>query len=302
MAILVACLNYSYMVANQGKSMMKWRIRYVALLVFMWFGLSTVLAQTSAPIKLAVHPYASTLALVNIYRPLQQYLEESLHRRVEFYTAANFDAFSSSLLAGEYDIVMSPPHFALMAMEKDHVGLLHFQAKLEPLLTVRKDSALYQPGDLRGKRIAMADHTAFIRIVITRWLAENGLVAGRDYQILERPTHAGSLMAAVMEEADAGLATATALKQMAPDVQAQIRPISAGLKFPNLFLLAHRRLGDGDIEKVRKLLLDFDKLPAGREFFAKTGYGGFEQINSEDLRVLRPYVDAYRQMQRQGGH
>ena len=143
---MAVCLNYSYMVANEGKSMFKWRIRYVALLVFMWFGLSTVLAQTSAPIKLAVHPYASTLALVNIYRPLQQYLEESLHRRVEFYTAANFDAFSSSLLAGEYDIVMSPPHFALMAMEKDYVGLLHFQARLEPLLTVRKDSGLISAG------------------------------------------------------------------------------------------------------------------------------------------------------------
>jgi phosphonate transport system substrate-binding protein len=280
----------------------KRHIAFIALLLLMWFGLAPVRAQPAAPIRLAVHPYASTLALINTFRPLQQYLETSLQRPVEFYTAASFDAFVSSLLAGEYDIVISPPHFALLAMEKDYVGLLHFQARLEPLLAVRKDSALHQPADLRGKRIAMADRSAFIRLVITHWLAENGLVAGRDYLVLERPTHAGSLMAAVMGDADAGLTTATALKQMAPDLQAQARPISAGLRFPNLFLIAQRRLGEGDIEKVRKLLLDIDQLPAGREFFAKTGYGGVEPISGDDLRLLRPYVDAYRRMQRSGGN
>ena len=277
-------------------------IALVALLLISLLPVLPARAQANAPIKLAVHPYASTLALVNTYQPLQQYLEKSLQRPVEFYTAASFDAFSASLMAGEYDLVISPPHFALLAMEKDHVGLLHFQSRLEPLLTVRQDSALRQPGDLRGKRIAMADRTAFIRIVITRWLADNGLIAGRDYQVMERPTHAGSLMAAVMGEADAGLTTATSLKQMAPDIKAQIRTISAGLKFPNLFLLAHRRLGDGDIEKVRKLLLDFDKLSVGQEFFAKTGYIGLESIDEDDLRVLRPYVDAYRQIAKGRGN
>lgn len=282
--------------------MSKRQIAFVALFVLILFCTLPARAQANAPIKLAVHPYASTLALVNTYRPLQQYLEKSLQRPVEFYTAASFDAFSASLMAGEYDLVISPPHFALLAMDKDHVGLLHFQSRLEPVLTVRRDSALHQPDDLRGKRIAMADRTAFIRIVITRWLADNGLVAGRDYQIAERPTHAGSLMAAVMGEADAGLTTATSLKQMAPNIQAQIRTISAGLKFPNLFLLAHRRLGDAETEKIRKILLAFDKLPEGQEFFAKTGYVGLEPISSDDLRVLRPYVDAYRQMPRGGGN
>ena len=281
--------------------MSKKRITLIALLVCTLFGFTIVRAQHYAPIKLAVHPYASTLALVNTFRPLQQYLEMSLQRPVEFYTAASFDAFSSSLKGGEYDLVISPPHFALLAIEKDYVGMLHFQSRLEPLLTVRQDSALYLPGDLRGKRIAMADRTAFIRIVITRWLADNGLIAGRDYQIIERPTHAGSLMAAVMGETDAGLTTATALQQMAPDIKAQIRAISAGLKFPNLFLLAHRRLGDKEIEKIRMLLLAFEKQHAGQEFFAKTGYIGLEPISGDELRILRPYVDAYLQMPGGGG-
>lgn len=258
-------------------------------------------AQAPVPLKLAVHPYASTLALVNTYRPLQQYLEKALRHPVEFYTAPSFDAFTASLMAGEYDMVMSPPHFAVLAMEKDHVGVLHFQSRLEPLLAVRRESALRGPGDLRGKRIAMADRTAFIRLVIVRWLADHGLTAGRDYQILERPTHVGSLMAAAMGEADAGLATATSLKQVPPDIQEQMRTISAGRKFPNLFMLAHRRLGDAGIDRLRKVLLDFSGVPEGREFFEKTGYGGFVPLADDELRSLRPYVDMYRQLQDRAG-
>lgn len=253
-------------------------------------------AQTTAPLKLAVHPYASTLALINTHRPLQQYLEKALQRPIEFFTAPSFDAYVSSLMAGEYDIALCPPHFAVLAAEKDYAPLFHFQTRLEPLLAVRQDSPLRGPADMRGKRIAMADRTAFIRIVMIRWLADNGLKSDQDYQILERPTHVGSITAVAMGEADAGLTTTTALKQVPVDVQGQLRTISSGLKFPHLFTLAHRRLGDAGIDKLRTVLRAFASTPEGREFFEKTGYGGFEPIADDEIRLLRPYADLYRQM------
>lgn len=255
-----------------------------------------VRAQTAAPLKLAVHPYASTLALVNTHRPLQQYLERLLLRPVDFFTAPSFDAYVTSLMAGEYDIALCPPHFAVLAADKGYIPLFHFRTRLEPLLTVRQDSPLRGPADMRGKRIAMADRTAFIRIVIVRWLAEHGLQANRDYEIVERPTHVGSITAVAMGEADAGLTTTTALKQVAPDVQAQLRTIASGLKFPHLFTLAHRRLGDAGIGQLRKLLQDFANSPEGRNFFEKTGYGGFDAITDTELRQLQPYAELYLQM------
>jgi len=253
-------------------------------------------AQTAAPLKLAVHPYASTLALINTHQPLQQYLEKSLQRPVEFFTAPNYDAFVASLLAGEYDLALCPPHFAVLAAERGYAPLFHFRTRLEPLLAVRQDSPLRGPADMRGKRIAMADRTAFIRIVMVRWLGEHGLKAGQDYQIYERPTHVGSITAVAMGEADAGLTTTTALKQVAPDVQTQLRTISSGLSFPHLFTLAHRRLGGSGISQLRKVLQDFANVPEGRDFFEKTGYGGFETITDNELRQLKPYAELYQKM------
>lgn len=254
-------------------------------------------AQQSTPLRLAVHPYASTLALINTHRPLQQYLGDKLGRPVEFYTAPSFDGFIDTLMSGGYDIVISPPHFAVMAMEKHYVPLVRYKTMLEPLLLVRANSALKLPEDFRGKRIAMADRTAFIRLVTVKWLADHGLTAGRDYEIVERPTHGATIAATAAGEVDAGLATITALKQLPPDLQQQVRVIATGQRFPHLFTMAHERLGTQVVDRLRKLLLAFPETPDGRQFMEKSGFIGYEPIGDDDLRALAPYVAMYRSLE-----
>lgn len=253
--------------------------------------------DSPAPLRLAVHPYASTLALINTYRPLQQYLSKALGRPVEFYTAPNFDGFVDTLLAGGYDIAISPPHFAVMAVEKYYVPLLHYQTLLEPVLVVRANSKLEKPEDFRGKRIAMADRSAFIRLVTVKWLADHGLEAGRDYQIDERPNHGASISAAAMGEADAGLATITALRQLPADLQQQVRAIGTGQRYPHLFTIAHRRLGEAEINRIKALLLAFPDTDEGRQFMEKSAFKGYEEISADELRSLKPYVELYRRME-----
>jgi phosphonate transport system substrate-binding protein len=241
---------------------------------------------------MGVHPYNSTLALIATHRPLLQYLERGLQRPIEFYTAASFDAYVTALLGGEYDIAIAPPHFGVLAIEKkEYVALVNYQARLEPFLVVRRNSAFQKAQDLAGKRIAMADKTAFIRIAIVRVLADAGLVANRDYLVVERPTHAASIMAVVQGDAEAGLAMGTILKLQPQDVQVQLRPILAGLQFPNLFTLAHRRLGDPLIAHIKALLLGFGNDLEGKAFFEKTGYAGYKDVTPEEIAALQPIVE-----------
>jgi len=254
-------------------------------------------AEEAPPLRLAVHPYASTLALINTHRPLQQYLSARLGQKVEFYTAPSFEGFVDTLMAGGYDIAISPPHFAVMAMERGYVPLVHYRAQLEPILPVRKDSAIHKAQDLRGKRIAMADRTAIIRLVAIKWLADQGLVAGRDYQIVERPSHGATVAATIAGEADAGLATESALKQLPPDVQQQVRTLHTGQRFPHLFTMAHRRLGDPLIARLRDALEAFPETEEGRQFMERSAFLGYERISEAEIRSLQPYVEMYRQLE-----
>lgn len=259
--------------------------------------LAPVAGQHAAPLRLAVHPYASTLTLISTYRPLQQYLATVLAQPVEFYTAPSFDSFVDTLMAGGYDIAISPPHFAVMASEKGYVPLLHYQTRLEPLLAVRNESPIFNPVDFRGRRIAMADRSAFIRLVTVKWLADHGLEAGRDYAIVDRPNHGAAISAAAMGEVDAGLATLTALKQLPADLQQQMRTIGIGLRFPHLFTIVHRRLGEHKIQIIRQSLLNFGNTAEGRSFLEKSGYKDYEEISAEELRSLKPYVELYRRLE-----
>ncbi|GAB1393442.1 hypothetical protein MASR1M60_16050 [Rhodocyclaceae bacterium] len=247
---------------------------------------------------MAVHPYNTALALMATHRPLFQYLEQSLQRPVEFYTAPSFEAYVTALLAGEYDIPISPPHFAMLGVEKGlYTPLAHFKTSLDPLLVVKNDSPYQRPADFAGKRIAMADKSALIRIVMVKWLADAGLVAGKHYQIMERPTHGASISATVLGDADAGLATSTALRQVPADLQQQLRTLPSGYKFPHLITLANRRLGESLVARIKMALLSFTiEQPEGKLFYEKTGYGGYDAVTASDLAALKPFLESTRQI------
>lgn len=248
----------------------------------------------NTPLRMAVHPYNTALALMATHRPLFQYLEQSLQRPVEFYTAPSFEAYVTALLAGEYDIPISPPHFAMLGVEKGlYTPLAHFKTSLDPLLVVKNDSPYQRPADFAGKRIAMADKSALIRIVMVKWLADAGLVAGKHYQIMERPTHGASISATVLGDADAGLATSTALRQVPADLQQQLRTLPSGYKFPHLITLANRRLGESLVARIKMALLSFTiEQPEGKLFYEKTGYGGYDAVTASDLAALKPFLES----------
>ncbi len=249
---------------------------------------------TLPPLRLAVHPYASTLALIATHRSLTQYLSIRLGRPVEFYTAPNFEAFVESLQAGEYDIAIAPPHFALLAMDEQYWPILHYAARLEPLLVVRNDSNLKKLEDLKGKRIAMADRSALIRLATVKWLADLGLRSDRDYSIVERPSHAASVSSALAGDVDAGLSTASALRQMPENVRQRVRSLPLGLNLPHLFTLLHQRNGDALRRQLRTALLDFQETPEGQKFLLESGFKGYDEISEADIKVVRPYAELYR--------
>lgn len=270
-------------------------LQALALLLGLQFA-SPVLADDTRPIRLGIHPYAGTLALISAHKPLQQYLTGQLGRPVEFYTAPNFESFVDTLLAGGYDIAISPPHFAMLAMERDYVPLVRYRSLLEPVLAVRKEAPFRRAEDFRGKRIAMADSSALIRIATVLWFAEHGLQVDRDYRIVERPTHSASVAAAAMGEAEAGVTTVEAMKLLPADVQAQLRVVGTGKRTPHLFTLANRRLGEAEIARIKRALLAFPATEQGRQFMDSKAFKGYEEVTPEDLRDLQPYVDLYRRM------
>jgi len=250
------------------------------------------------PLKFGIMPFNSTLTLIRVHQPLAAHLEQALGRKVQLLSSADYFTHVNQLLAGDFDLAITGPHFAIMAAEKGYQPLFRYAADLRPSFAVREDSTIKGAADLRGKRIGMPSRLAVISTSGVKWLDEQGLRVHRDYRTVEYPSHGAAVAAVVAGEVDAALTAHTAWQQVSESVRAKSRLLPLDIRMPHVMTLAHTRLPKADIERVRQALRSFGDTPAGQTFFRETGYQGYAEITKADLEKLRPYVDLTVRMMR----
>jgi len=241
-------------------------------------------------LRLGIMPFNSTLALFKTHQPLREHLQNDLAKPVDLFTAADYFTFLNASLAGEYDLLITGPHFGVLSLKAGYQPLVRYRAVLQPVFVVRKGGDVHRLDDLRGRRIGLSSRLSISSIGGVKWLLDQGLQMGRDYQLYERVTHGAAVAAVAVGELDAALTTYTPLRQVPEDVRAKVDILPIEVHVPHLMTLAHDRLGKTAINRVRQSLNGFAATPAGGEFFRATGYEGYSAISGDDMAALEPYV------------
>jgi phosphonate transport system substrate-binding protein len=248
--------------------------------------------QAAAPLKLGIMPFNSALALIKTHQPLRQHLQASLGRPVDIFTSTDYFTFLNEMLDGRFDLAIAGPHFGSMAIERGWVPLFRYKAVLQPLFVVRPGSGINRLEDLRGKRIGLSSRLSISSIGGVKWLQDHGLQLDKDYQLFERSTHGAAVAAVAVGELDAALTTHTPLKQIPEDVRAKVTILPLDIAVPHLMTLANPRLGKQEVQKIKQALMSFSATSGtGADFFRDTGYLGYEEVSTADMRALKPYVD-----------
>ena len=248
-------------------------------------------AQGATPaLRLGIMPFNSTLALFKTHQPLREHLQNGLQRPVNLFTATDYFTFLNASLAGEYDLLITGPHFGVLCLKAGYQPLVRYRAVLQPVFVVRKGGDIHRLDDLRGRRIGLSSRLSISSIGGVKWLLDNGLQMGRDYQLSERSTHGAAVAAVAVGELDAALTTHTPLRQVPDDVRAKVDILPIEVRVPHLMTLAHQRLGKSTIGRLQSALNGFSATPAGAEFFRSTGYEGYVPVSADDIAALEPYV------------
>jgi len=250
------------------------------------------------PLRLGIMPFNSTLALIRTHQPLRQHLQQALGQPVEIYTSANYDAFQRDSLAGVFDILVTGPHFGVMCIDAGYLPLVRYDTDLQPVFVLNKSSDIQGVEDFRGKRIGLPNRLSVSAIGGLRWLREQGLVADKDFLVLEKTTHGAAIAGVAVGDLDAALTTYTPLRQVPEDIREHIRVMPTEVRVPHLMTLAHSRLGEAMVARTRDALLSFPATPEGVAFFHSTGYRGYVPIDEESIEALRPYVPIVRELMR----
>jgi phosphonate transport system substrate-binding protein len=250
-----------------------------------WLTGGVSFAAEIAPLRLGIMPFNSTLALFKTHQPLRQYLQEGLGRPVDLFTAPDYPAFLKETQEGHFDLLITGPHFGVMALSVGYQPLFHYKAVLQPVFVVRTDAPIHGLADLKGKRIGLSSKLSVSSIGGVKWLQDNGLRMGRDYQLVEQPTHGAAVAAVAIGRLDAALTTFTPLKQVPEDI------LSTSIRTPHLMTLARQRLGAHEIDRIKKLLEHFHQTPQGIAFFSSTGYEGYVPVSNQDIKAMQPYIE-----------
>ncbi len=246
-----------------------------------------------------VLPIHSPRVLVTRYEPLRAYLEARLGTPVRVETAADFMRFHERTLRGDFDLAITPVHFARIAqLDAGFLPLAHFMPDHDALLILDAARPLQRISDLRGRNLAVIDRLAITVTAALAYLEEQGLVAGRDYRVVEHRTHASVAHAVSSGLAAAGVTTTQGLLQMAPEQRERIQVHKHIADIPAFVMLARPGMERARVDRLRDWLLAFPGEASGRVFLAQIGYGEIRPVTEAVMRRSDPYVAATRRAMR----
>jgi len=269
-------------------------IRLISLALVLVLVPHAAMASEKTPLVLGVFPYVSPVQLAAFHAPLKDHLAKSLQRPISLVTAPDFASFVERTREGQYDIIITAPHLGRLAETRDgYKRVVQTSHTVQGFFLARKDSGIHKIKDLKGKTVMIAQKVSIVYQMAEHTLRENGLVPGESVTIIDTRTHNNAIHAPLRGEADASV-TGKLLWYVLDDKQKeQLQIIGTTEEAPGFLVMAHPRLAAQDIEKIKKLLLDFHKVPGGESYFATNGFEKFQPVDDRAMKGLDPYTQIF---------
>ena len=280
-----------------GNKTFRLNISSAVLVAMLGWAAPVAAENASSTVEMGVFPYLSTRALLELYEPVRVYLQAELHRPTHLFTATSFKAYAERVQAGEYDVLVAPPHMARLAQrEAGYIPLTMYTRELRGVVVVAKASPIKTLAELKGKHITTPSKIALVTIMGGQLLRDNGLFTEADTQLKDVGSHSNAVLAVQRGEAEAALTENAALQQMPQDLRNSVRIIAQTQRLPHVMLLAHPRLGQAGVERVRNLLLQFPNSGEGRAFLKTSGFEGMRSVDEADMKSVDPFIKELKRM------
>ncbi len=242
------------------------------------------------PLTFAILPFLSPIALTKRFAPLRDYLSEKLGREVVIETASSYEAFTEKTDNGEYDFVLTAPHFTLMAIDSGKYDLrAAYLKKLQANVIVKTDSDVASVKDLAGKQIGVPPVKAIMTIAGILYLEGKGLVADKAAHYKAYKSHNAAMLAAVSGEVDAAIASNF---QVQSQIQKglPIRIVGETRTYPGMGLLTARRLPEKIKDGFEEALVSMTENEQGKSVLKEIRYPGYKPAKSADFEPARVFL------------
>ncbi|MFZ2268046.1 MAG: PhnD/SsuA/transferrin family substrate-binding protein [Azonexus sp.] len=243
------------------------------------------------PLRLGTLPVISIRTAYEIYRPLMEHLEKNLSLApIQLEVPPHFKGMYQRIQDGGFDLLISPPHIARLAQKK--LGwhpLVTFQPEHQSVLLANETDGPANLEALRGATIAVLDNSALVAMVMMDALAKKGLLANRDFKVIETRSYESSQIAVKQ-----GVAQAMVFRSQGfidPNARHRFKVLFEAGVLPGYVIIAAPGTNKLQLQKLRTQLLAFGKTPEARPFMEKMGYDNMTAASEEAMRRLDPFLE-----------
>jgi phosphonate transport system substrate-binding protein len=258
---------------------------------FLWVTLSSCfigLVHAEDSILIGIAPHSSARVILESHASLRSFLEARFGKSVEVVTAPNFSEFARRSLQGQYDLLITSPHLALMAQEKAQYNpLITYTQGLETVLVSRTETI----PEKRPLVVFGLDPVSFVTLTGIEALKNMGLSHNTGMHIEYTSASDSTALAVVQGKADLAIMSLPNFNKLNDTVKNQLAIAWCSEPKPSRVYLS--KVGKGISATMwQEAIYAFTTSPEGLAHLESNKLKGFRHIDTEELASVRSQADA----------
>ena len=236
---------------------------------------------------MGLYPFLSPDMMNFRMQPLADFLRRSEVRNVKLKHANSYQQFLDNSLAGSYDIIVAPAHFAALLSRKQHYQpLLLLDFSYVALTVSLRDGPVDQVSRLKGKTLAIPDWLALVSLVGLETLQLQGVPFDK-VTLIKKATHDRSLHALFTGETDAAIISSTFFNKLPSKITDKIHIINQSDPLIGDIIMAR-----SGAEFSEAIVNDFADSIEGEAFYQRWKIDfTLKPINAKTLEEGAPFFD-----------
>lgn len=267
----------------------------MAFLLFFCLVFSAPSAHGQQEMLIGLVPEENIFRQMDRYRPLAVYLSEKLGMKVKLTILSKYGDIIDKFASRNMDGAFLETFTSVLAMEKLGVEPVARQVNTDGTSTVqgyifvRTDSGIRTVREMKGKRMAFVDRatvTGFLYAVA--FFREQGVKDFNHYfrEYYFTGSHDSAVYAVLDNRADVGAADSKVFKRLVgkdPAMRNELTVIAKSGELPDATLCLKRDMPDAQKARIRTVLLQMNRDPAGQEVLRKMGAARFSEAAKKDF-------------------
>ncbi len=247
-----------------------------------------------------VHPLHNPQRLFAVYKPLVDYINKHLtDSALRLESSRDYPAYDKKLFSGHFDFALPNPYQTVTATKHGYkiFGKMGDDENFRGIILLRKDSAIKNVADLRGKTVSYPAPTALAATMMPQWfLHVNGLDINKDISNNYVGSQESSIMNVYLGKSDAAATWPppwrTFIKQK-PEIAKEVMIKWETSSLPNNGLVARADVPEELVAKVSKIIFSLHTHEQGKNILKAMELSKFEAADDATYAPVREFIQKF---------